>query len=114
VVAAIGLAVGGGGLYLAAGAANAIVLVILAGIKPLEDKYKDKRYSCVLYIKATHGKMTLDILQKTMGERVSRIKQFVVQQNDETPEFDDVSLAISRIPHKDVLEIMAKLRHVPV
>src|SRR6185295_18249062 len=37
-VAAIGLAVGGG-LYLAAGASTVIILIILAGIKPLEEAY---------------------------------------------------------------------------
>lgn len=111
VVAAIGLAVGGG-LYLAAGLATAIILIILAGVKPLEEKYKDKRYSCVLHIKAKHGQMTLDMLHKTMGERTSRIKQFVVQQS-EGQELDDVTIALSRIPHKDVLEVMEQLKRIP-
>src|ERR1700744_3922372 len=37
-VAAVGLAVGGG-LYFAAGASTAIIIVILAGIKPLEEAF---------------------------------------------------------------------------
>src|SRR5271163_4643432 len=40
-VAAIGLAVGGG-LYFAAGFSTAIILVILAGVKPLEEAYRDR------------------------------------------------------------------------
>src|SRR3954470_16772783 len=40
-VAAIGLAVGGG-LYLAAGASTVIILIILAGIKPLEEAYRSR------------------------------------------------------------------------
>ncbi|WP_192847479.1 MgtC/SapB family protein [Aureimonas sp. AU40] len=40
-VAALGLAAGGG-LYFAAGAATVIILVILAGMKPLEDAYRTR------------------------------------------------------------------------
>lgn len=39
-VAAIGLAVGGG-LYFAAAASTGVILVILAGVKPLEELYRD-------------------------------------------------------------------------
>lgn len=40
-VAAIGLAVGGG-LYVASAAATIIILVILAGIKPLEERFQGR------------------------------------------------------------------------
>src|ERR1700735_121337 len=43
-VAAIGLAVGGG-LYIEAGAATIIILVILAGIKPLEERFQNRHHS---------------------------------------------------------------------
>lgn len=111
VVAAIGLAVGGG-LYLAAGSATAIILIILAGIKPLEDKYKDKRHSCLLHIRVKHGQMKLDVLQKALGDSKARIKHFIVQQNEQ-PEYDDVSISLSRIPHRDVTEVMERLRQAP-
>src|SRR4029079_15670693 len=46
-VASIGLAVGGG-LYFAAGVSTAVILVILAGVKPLEQMYRDRNQSCRL------------------------------------------------------------------
>jgi putative Mg2+ transporter-C (MgtC) family protein len=44
-VAGLGLAVGGG-LYVAAGAATVIILIILAGIKPLEVRVRVWRFTC--------------------------------------------------------------------
>src|ERR1700744_2680176 len=43
-VAAIGLAVGGG-LYIAAVAATVLILVILAGLKPLEERFQGRNKS---------------------------------------------------------------------
>lgn len=46
-VAALGLAAGGG-LYAAAAIATVIILVILAGLKPLEEAYRARVQSCVI------------------------------------------------------------------
>src|SRR4029079_17623229 len=43
-VAAIGLAIGGG-LYIAGIASTAIILIILAGVKPLEEAYRARNQS---------------------------------------------------------------------
>ena len=53
-VAAVGLAVGGG-LYLAASASTVIILIILAGIKPLEEAYRSRNQSCQLKIEVDNG-----------------------------------------------------------
>ena len=50
-VAAIGLAVGGG-LYFAAGVSTAVIILILAGIKPIEEAYRARNQSCPLKIEA--------------------------------------------------------------
>src|SRR5579862_3584309 len=60
-VAAIGLAVGGG-LYFAASVSTAIILVILAGVKPLEELYRSRNQSCRLVIEANRGALTPDIV----------------------------------------------------
>ena len=65
-VAAIGLAVGSG-LYFAAGASTAVIIVILAGIKPLEEAYRARNQSCRLKIEASNGTLTPDILKQTLG-----------------------------------------------
>lgn len=75
-VAAIGLAVGGG-LYVEAVAATAIILVILAGIKPLEERYLKNRQTHELRIRAGRGQVSLDELNKVLGYRARRITRFV-------------------------------------
>src|SRR3984957_4610483 len=74
-VAAIGLAVGGG-LYFAAGVSTAVIIAILAGVKPLEQMYRDRNQSCRLVVEATHGSLTPDLVKRTLGVRASQIKRF--------------------------------------
>src|ERR1700728_2513127 len=76
-VAAIGLAVGGG-LYFAAGVSTAVIIAILAGVKPLEEAYRARNQSCRLVIEATHGSLTPDLVKRTLGVRPGQIKRFVV------------------------------------
>jgi putative Mg2+ transporter-C (MgtC) family protein len=54
-VAAIGLAIGGG-LYFAGIASTAIILIILAGVKPLEEAYRARHQSFQFHIRAERGK----------------------------------------------------------
>jgi len=77
-VAAIGLAVGGG-LYLAAGASTIIILIILAGIKPLEEAYRSRNQSCQLKIEVDNGSLTPDLLREALGLRIGQVKRFLVE-----------------------------------
>src|ERR1700723_4509325 len=61
-VAAIGLAVGGG-LYFAAVVSTAAILAILAGVKPLEEMYRDRNQSCQLKIEVDNGSLTPELLK---------------------------------------------------
>src|SRR5690606_25687884 len=56
-VAGIGLAIGGG-LYFAGIASTLVILIILAGVKPLEEMYRERNQSCNLEIRADHGGLT--------------------------------------------------------
>src|ERR1700754_2510609 len=67
-VAAIGLA-GGGGLYFAAALATGIILLILVGIKPLEDAYRSRVQSAVLRVTAERGSLDPDHVKKLLGIR---------------------------------------------
>ena len=80
-VAAIGLAVGGG-LYLAAGASTIIILIILAGIKPLEEAYRSRNQSCQLKIEVDNGGLTPELLRETLGLRIGQVKRFLVENRD--------------------------------
>jgi putative Mg2+ transporter-C (MgtC) family protein len=94
-VAAIGLAVGGG-LYFAAAVSTAVILAILAGVKPLEQMYRDRNQSCRFVVEATHGSLTPDVVKRTLGVRAGQIKRFVVKPG-ETAEVDEVTVILTRV-----------------
>jgi putative Mg2+ transporter-C (MgtC) family protein len=109
-VAAIGLAVGGG-LYFAAGVSTAVILVILAGVKPLEQMYRDRNQSCRLVIEATHGSLTPDLVKQTVGVRTGQIKRFVVKPR-EGSDIDEVTVILSRVTSQDTQIIADKLQNL--
>jgi putative Mg2+ transporter-C (MgtC) family protein len=104
-VAAIGLAVGGG-LYFAACASTGIIIVILAGIKPLEEAYRARNQSCRLKIDAANGALTPDILKQTLDIRASQIKRFLVSPN-ETGE--EITVHLSKVSSQDIKNFVDKL-----
>lgn len=110
-VAAIGLAIGGG-LYVAGGATTLIVLVILAGIKPIEEHYRDRVQKHELRLVVQEGGISIDVLRQVLGIRSVRLRQFVVQRSG-TPGLDDVTIALARVSPGAVSEIAARLRALP-
>ncbi|GJD50188.1 Protein SapB [Methylobacterium crusticola] len=109
-VAAIGLAVGGG-LYGAAVAATVIVLVILAGVKPIEEHFRERMQTRSLRFTAKQGAVSIDVLQQITGERFSRVRQFVARQSD--PDVEEVTVSFVRLSRQSVAEIAARLRAHP-
>jgi putative Mg2+ transporter-C (MgtC) family protein len=111
-VAAIGLAVGGG-LYTASIAATLIILVILAGIKPIERRFitvKQRRQMTVL---VERGTLTFHSLHDALGPSAVRVKQFVVQQCDDSPGLDEVVIVFSRVSPQEYKAVCEKLRQFP-
>ncbi|MFE1598972.1 MgtC/SapB family protein [Methylobacterium sp. ID0610] len=110
-VAAVGLAIGGG-LYVAAVAATLIVLIILAGVKPIEEHYRERMRTRPLRLVARAGEMSIDVLQEVSGERSSRIKQFVVRQSG-SDGLDEVTVTFVRLSQRSVEAIAERLRRHP-
>jgi putative Mg2+ transporter-C (MgtC) family protein len=113
VVAGVGLAVGGG-LYIAAAGATIIVLIILAGIKPLEERFRSTRQTAELHLRAQRGEMSVGFLQQTLGWRASRIKQLVLRPSEEA-DFEEVTIIFGAMLLKDadeVVQILSKLPNV--
>jgi putative Mg2+ transporter-C (MgtC) family protein len=116
-VAAIGLAIGGG-LYTLAIAATLIILIILAGIKPLEKRYFASRQRRELRLSVDRGAMTLQALHLTLGPSSARVKQFVMQQSEIDPDADEVAITLARVSDAEFeavrvrLEKMAGVRKV--
>ena len=107
-VAGVGLAVGGG-LYIPAAAATFIVLGILAGIKPFEERYRASRQTTELYVQATKGEMSLAALNTALGNRTVKVRQFVVRQA-ELAELDEITITMTRVSAREILGIIRDLR----
>jgi putative Mg2+ transporter-C (MgtC) family protein len=109
-VAAIGLAVGGG-LYFAAGASTVIILIILAGIKPLEEAYRSRNQSCQLKVEVDAGSLTPDLLRETLGLRTGQVKRFLVETRN--PEgTDDLMILLSKVSSQDIAIFPQKLKEL--
>jgi len=98
-VAAIGLA-SGAGLYTAAIASTLIILAILAGLKPLEDRYTALRTSLELSLKARSGETSMASLERALGAHAARVRQLVVHHND-------------GVSHRETANIIQGLEHLP-
>jgi putative Mg2+ transporter-C (MgtC) family protein len=109
-VAAIGLAVGGG-LYFAAGISTVVILVILAGVKPLEEVYRARNQSCRLVIEATRGTLTPELAKKTLGIRMGQIKRFIVKPT-EGGHTEQVTLILSRVSSQEIQSLTEKLQNL--
>jgi putative Mg2+ transporter-C (MgtC) family protein len=110
-VAAIGLAVGGG-LYVAASVATAIILVILAGIKPLEERYHAARQTRDFLLFVTPGQVSIEALSRALGSGPFKIRQFVMQTS-QNGDVEEIRIKVVPIAARDVADFMARLRAVP-
>lgn len=106
-VAGIGLAIGGG-LYFAGIATTVVMLVILAGLKPLEEMYRARNQSCNLQIKAEHGQLTPDLLKKTLHLRNNQLKRFLVRQSGKRG-LDELDIALARVSSEDIRHFVRRL-----
>jgi putative Mg2+ transporter-C (MgtC) family protein len=112
-VAAIGLAVGGG-LYVEAVAATVVILIILAGIKPIEERFQQRHKSHDIILQADQGELSIAALDAALGYRARRITKYVAQPS-ETEGLEDISITLTRLSPKEVSEIeqeLAKLKGV--
>jgi putative Mg2+ transporter-C (MgtC) family protein len=109
-VAAIGLAVGGG-LYLAALIATSIILVILAGIKPLEEWLKRGSHTHEFVLRAAAGTVSMDAVSAVLGYNARRISRYVAMPGGDGD--DEIRLTLSRIPPALAQELAAKLKALP-
>ncbi|WP_457103993.1 MgtC/SapB family protein [Methylobacterium sp. P5_C11] len=110
-VAAIGLAIGSG-LYVPALAATGLIVGILAGVKPFEERWRDRMRAQTLRLTVRRGAMSIDTLQAATGERASRVQSFTVRPGTD-PDHDEVAVTFVRLSRTSVAAIAAKLRAMP-
>ena len=110
-VAGVGLAAGGG-MVVASVGATAIVLAILAGVKPLERRFIAQRQQRTLLLVAERGGLTLGTLHEALGPGRVRVKRFIVQQSDDDPDTDDISVSFSRTSGSEFAAICETLQNI--
>jgi putative Mg2+ transporter-C (MgtC) family protein len=106
-VAAIGLAIGGG-LYFAGIASTIVILLILAGVKPLEEAYRARNQSCQFRINAEQGALSLEELRQTLDIRAGQIKRFVVERRNEDGS-EDLLVSLNKVSSQDIAAFRTKL-----
>ncbi len=109
-VAAVGLAVGGG-LYLAASASTVIILIILAGIKPLEEAYRSRNQSCQLKIEVDNGSLTPELLRSALDLRIGQVKRFLVESRNPDGT-DHLVILLSKVSSQDIASYPEKLKEL--
>ena len=100
-------------MYTASIAATVIILIILAGIKPLEQRFIVARQERRIRLLVKHGSLNLHALHDTLGSTGSRVKEFVVQQSDESPDLDEVRITLSRVSLTQYGVIRERLKAAP-
>ncbi len=98
VVAALGLAAGGG-LYVACAAATAIILVILVGLKPIEEAYRARIQSYAVHVRAERSAVTPDELKtllKVRGGQIRRVTQAIGEDG-----LEDLTIHLVRVSRSD-------------
>jgi putative Mg2+ transporter-C (MgtC) family protein len=111
-VAAIGLAIGGG-LYFAGTASTILILIILAGVKPLEEAYRARNQTVHFKITAERGALTPEELRQTLSLRVSQIKRFVVENRSGDEGNDEILVLLNKVSSQDIADFKARLAEVP-
>lgn len=109
-VAAIGLA-SGAGLYFAAGLATAIILLILVGIKPLEEAYRARVQSAVVKVSAERGALDPEAIKKQLGLRGGQIRRMTAVPGDD--DLDLVTLNLVKVSQRDIRMAAARLKDAP-
>lgn len=109
-VAALGLAAGGG-LYFAAATATVIILVILAGIKPLEEAYRTRLQSCIVHIRADHEALPLSEVKRLLRVRGGQIRRLTQRIGPDGEE--DLVLHLVRVAPMRIREGVARLSKRP-
>jgi putative Mg2+ transporter-C (MgtC) family protein len=111
-VAGIGLAVGGG-LYVPAVAATVIILIILAGIKPLEKRFIGNRRRHEVMIRAQRDQLSMITAHEALGAATSRVKSFILRQTAGGTDTDEITIMFSRLTPVQFAAACKRLQEVP-
>jgi putative Mg2+ transporter-C (MgtC) family protein len=112
-VAAVGLAVGGG-LYVAAATATGLIVIILAGIKPIERRLflAHRRQTPLLMLIIDRRETSLFAIESVLEAANLHLQRMLIQHGD-GPHEDRIQITVLRTRHTNVLSVAEQLRRIP-
>ena len=81
-------------------------------LRPDPPGQKQHNQTHELRLKTDHAAVTIDAIQAALGYRARRITRFVVMPG-EAPEFDEVSIRVTRLSADDLKEMTQQLQALP-
>lgn len=112
-VAAVGLAVGGG-LYVAAATTTGLIVIILAGIKPIERRlFRARRRQTPLLILIIDRQATSLFAIEAVLEAAHLPLQRMLIQHGKAPDEDRLHITVDRTRKTNVLSVTEQLRRIP-
>ncbi|HPW16828.1 MAG TPA: MgtC/SapB family protein [Candidatus Aminicenantes bacterium] len=108
VVAAIGMAVGGG-LYALAVSATALTLVVLAGLKIVEDRWLRRRRSASLDLRMDPGAVSVEEVRSWIEEQDIKVEQVRIVPGGPGAG-DDLHIVLSRPAARKAAALLDRLR----
>jgi len=110
-IAAVGLATGGG-MYVAAVAATACALIILALVKPIEQRLFRRGESRQLIVVVDHRAASLAQIEAVVDKFDASVAQLTLMRGDDDSH-DSIHFSFARnMPKARMLELVAELRNV--
>lgn len=92
-------------MYVAAVAGTSVVLIILAGIKPLERRYFADRQKRGIKFLVLADTFNMSDLHRLLGNSATRVSKFVVNR-EQDERYDEVSISFSRLSERDFQKVM--------
>jgi putative Mg2+ transporter-C (MgtC) family protein len=112
-VAAVGLAVGGG-LYVAAATATGLIVIILAGLKPIERRlFMARRRQTPLFILIIDRRETSLFAIESALEAANLHLQRMMIQHGTGPDEDRLQITVDHALNTSVLSVTEQLRRIP-
>jgi putative Mg2+ transporter-C (MgtC) family protein len=112
-VAAVGLAVGGG-LYVAAATATGLIVIILAGLKPMERRlFMARRRQTPLFILIIDRReISLFAIESALEAANLHLQRMLIQHG-KGPDEDRLQITVDHALHTSVLSVTEQLRRIP-
>jgi putative Mg2+ transporter-C (MgtC) family protein len=110
-VAAVGLAVGSG-LYMAAATATGLIVVILAGLKPLERRLFVTRRAPLLMLIIDRREASLFAIESALEAAHLHLRHMQIKHGD-GPDEDRLQITVHHSRHTSVLSLAEQLRRLP-